>query len=162
MSFATSVGKLMRSLVRVGTREGRPNLGTEVSKTEEEWLEQLGRERYRILRQGGTEAPGSGEYVRVAPDGTYHCGACEAELFDHSSQFASHCGWPSFTEPATADAVTLIPDRSLGMRRTEVRCSRCGSHLGHVFDDGPGPTGQRWCINSLSLRLDAGDAGQQG
>lgn len=130
-------------------------MGAEVTKTEEEWLAQLGKERYRILRQGGTEAPGSGEYVRVASEGTYRCAACSAELFDHSAQFESHCGWPSFTEPAATDAVDLLPDRTWAMTRTEVRCSACGSHLGHVFDDGPGPTGQRWCINSLSLQLDA-------
>lgn len=135
-------------------------MGTEVQKTDEEWLAELGKERYRVLRKGGTEPAGSGEYIRVAPDGVYSCGACGAALFDSGAQFESHCGWPSFTEPAAADRVQLMPDRSLGMLRTEVRCSRCGSHLGHVFDDGPGPTGQRWCINSLSLRLDAGSPGE--
>lgn len=131
-------------------------MGAEVQKTEEEWLAELGEERYRVLRQGGTEAAGSGEYLRVAADGTYRCGACGAELFDTSAQFESHCGWPSFTEPAAAERVKLLSDRSFGMLRTEVRCARCGSHLGHVFDDGPAPGGQRWCINSLSLRLDKG------
>ncbi|MGH9129525.1 MAG: peptide-methionine (R)-S-oxide reductase MsrB [Acidimicrobiales bacterium] len=135
-------------------------MGTDVTKTDDEWLAQLGKDRFRVLRRGGTEAPGSGEYIRVAPDGTYRCGACGAELFEASSQFDSHCGWPSFTEPTGAEAVELIPDRSLGMLRTEVRCTSCGSHLGHVFDDGPGPTGQRWCINSLSLQLDNTERGE--
>lgn len=146
------------SLARRNAR--RPFVGSEVHKTEDAWLAQLGKERYRVLRQGGTEAPGSGEYIRVVPDGTYVCGACGAELFDHSAQFESHCGWPSFTEPTAAEHVELIPDRTFGMLRTEVRCASCGSHLGHVFDDGPGPTGQRWCINSLSLKLDEADSDQ--
>ncbi len=121
-------------------------------RSEQEWREVLGEERFRVLRQGGTEPPWSGEYVHVAPDGTYRCAACGQELFDASAQFESHCGWPSFTQPAAAGRVELVPDTSHGMVRTEVRCRRCGSHLGHVFDDGPAPTGERWCINSLALR----------
>ncbi|HZD65513.1 MAG TPA: peptide-methionine (R)-S-oxide reductase MsrB [Acidimicrobiales bacterium] len=128
-------------------------MANDVTRTEDEWRSLLGEERYQVLRQGGTEPPWSGTYVHVAPDGTYRCAACGAELFDAGTQFESHCGWPSFTEPAAAERVELVPDHSHGMVRTEVRCRRCGSHLGHVFDDGPAPTGQRWCINSLALDL---------
>ncbi|MGH9102381.1 MAG: peptide-methionine (R)-S-oxide reductase MsrB [Acidimicrobiales bacterium] len=130
-------------------------------RSEREWRSLLGADRYRVLRQGGTERPWSGEHVRVASDGSYRCGACGAELFDSSAQFESHCGWPSFTEPAAADRVELIEDRSHGMVRTEARCRRCGSHLGHLFDDGPGPTGQRWCINSLALCHEPGRAAER-
>lgn len=125
----------------------------EVTRSEAEWRELLGDARYRVLRQGATEPPWSGEYVHANQDGTYSCAACGAELFSSTSKFDSHCGWPSFTEPAVAANVELLEDLSHGMVRTEVRCRRCGSHLGHVFDDGPAPTGQRWCINSLSLEL---------
>lgn len=130
----------------------------EVTRSEREWRELLGDARYRVLREGGTEAPWSGEYVHAHEDGTYRCAACGAELFSSGSKFDSRCGWPSFTEPAVAGNVELLEDLSHGMVRIEVRCRRCGSHLGHVFDDGPAPTGQRWCINSLSLELDAKEA----
>ena len=129
-------------------------MASEVTRSEDEWRDLLGEERYEVLRRGGTERPWTGTYVHVAPDGTYTCGACGARLFEAASQFEAHCGWPSFTEPAASEAVELVPDHSHGMVRTEVRCRTCGSHLGHVFDDGPAPTGQRWCINSLALDLD--------
>jgi peptide-methionine (R)-S-oxide reductase len=125
----------------------------EVKKTEEEWLKELGPDRYHILRQAGTERPFSGQLLDVRDDGTYLCGACGAELFTSDSKFESHCGWPSFTHPQEQENVRLIEDRSHGMVRTEVRCKRCDSHLGHVFDDGPGPRGTRYCINSLSLNF---------
>ena len=125
-----------------------------VQKTEEEWRSELTPERYEILRRKGTEPPGSGEYAYSKEDGMYRCGACGAPLFSADTKFESGTGWPSFTEPALADAVELHEDRSHSMVRTEVTCARCGSHLGHVFDDGPGPNGQRYCINSLSLNLD--------
>jgi peptide-methionine (R)-S-oxide reductase len=127
----------------------------EVNKSEDEWRAELGLERYQVLRQAGTERPWSGEYVDNHADGTYRCGACGNVLFDSATKFESGSGWPSFTEPAVADAVELVEDRSHGTVRTEVRCRRCGSHLGHVFDDGPGPTGERFCMNSLALDFEA-------
>ena len=126
-----------------------------VTKTDEQWREQLSREEYGVLRQAGTERPWSGEYNDTKTQGTYSCRACDAELFTADAKFDSHCGWPSFYEPSEGDAVDLIPDNSHFMRRTEVRCRRCGSHLGHVFEDAPQtPTGDRFCINSVSIRLE--------
>ena len=125
----------------------------EIEKTEEEWRAQLGPQRYHVLREGGTEAPFSGSLLAIRDDGTYVCGACGNELFSSNAKFDSHCGWPSFTQPDEQRNVRLLDDRSFGMHRTEVRCARCDSHLGHVFDDGPGPAGTRYCINSLSLNF---------
>ena len=123
----------------------------EVEKSDEEWQSQLGPEAYRVLRHQATERAWSGRYVDHHGDGTFRCAGCGAVLFDSSSKFDSGTGWPSFTEPAVAEAVELRRDISHGMMRTEVVCRRCGGHLGHVFDDGPGPTGERYCMNSLSL-----------
>ncbi len=125
-----------------------------VIKSEEQWREELSPEQYEVLRRQGTEPAFSGEYTYSKEDGTYHCGACDAPLFSSDTKFESGTGWPSFWEPAFADAVELRKDRSHFMTRTEVVCATCGSHLGHVFDDGPNPTGQRFCINSLALKLD--------
>jgi peptide-methionine (R)-S-oxide reductase len=130
---------------------------TIVRKTEAQWLAELGPERYHVLREAGTERPFTGELLGVRDDGTYVCGACGNELFQAGAKFESHCGWPSFTHPEEQKNVRLLEDRSHGMLRTEVRCARCDSHLGHVFDDGPGPLGTRYCINSLSLNFQRAD-----
>jgi peptide-methionine (R)-S-oxide reductase len=127
---------------------------TGVQRTEQQWREELSPAEYDVLRRKGTERPFTGEYVNCHDDGIYRCRACGAELFSSTAKFNSGTGWPSFTEPAIAEAVDLHVDRGHGMVRTEVTCRRCGSHLGHVFDDGPAPTGQRFCINSGCLRLD--------
>ena len=133
-------------------------MGYEVSKADDEWRTKLSAEEYAVLRQAGTERPWTGELLDEKRVGTYSCRACGQVLFQAETKFDSHCGWPSFYAPTAQDAVELIEDRSLGMVRTEVRCARCGSHLGHLFDDAPQtPTGDRFCMNSVSLAFEAQD-----
>jgi peptide-methionine (R)-S-oxide reductase len=125
-----------------------------IEKTDQQWREELSPDEYAVLRKAATEAPFTGKYVDVKDDGVYRCRGCGAELFSSDTKFESGTGWPSFTDPANAEAVELRQDRSHFMVRTEVVCKACGGHLGHVFDDGPGASGQRWCINSCALDLD--------
>jgi len=134
----------------------------EVVKSPQEWKKALGADRYRVLFEKGTEAPYSGEYNLHFENGTYHCGACNYPLFESSSKFDSHCGWPSFDAPIDAHRIVETVDRSHGMTRTEIQCARCGGHLGHVFDDGPTATGLRYCVNSLSLEFEAPSKTQSG
>ena len=127
-----------------------------VSKTEKQWRDELTPAEYHVLREAGTERPGVGEYTDTKTAGVYSCRACGTELFRSETKFDSHCGWPSFYAPLAGDRVDYIEDRAMGMKRVEVRCANCGSHLGHVFE-GEGydvPTDQRYCINSISLRLE--------
>jgi peptide-methionine (R)-S-oxide reductase len=135
----------------------------DVVKTDEEWRAQLSKEEYAVLRRASTERPFTGEYTDAKTEGVYRCRACNAELFRSSEKFDSHCGWPSFFAPLAEDRVEYIEDVSMGMKRVEVRCATCGSHLGHVFE-GEGydtPTDQRYCINSVSLTLEPAESRSQ-
>ncbi len=125
-----------------------------VVKSEEEWKKQLSPEEYRVLREKGTERAWTGEYVHTNDSGMYVCRACGAPLYSSETKYDSHCGWPSFYDAVDSGAIVMTPDNSYGMRRTELTCARCGSHLGHIFDDGPQPTGMRHCINSVSLKFE--------
>jgi peptide-methionine (R)-S-oxide reductase len=129
-------------------------MSPKVEKSEQEWQEQLTPQQYEVLRRQGTEPPFTGEYVYTKDTGTYDCAACGAPLFSSDTKFDSGTGWPSFYEPMDEGGVEVRDDSSHGMVRTEVVCATCGGHLGHVFPDGPNPTGQRYCINSAALKLD--------
>lgn len=134
---------------------------TKVDMSEDEWRKKLTPEQYHILREKGTERAFTGKYWDTKTKGTYHCAGCGLALFVSDTKFESGCGWPSFFEPLEGAHLTETLDTTLGMRRTEVTCSRCGGHLGHVFDDGPKPTGLRYCINSASVDLDADETAEE-
>lgn len=127
---------------------------SKIHKSDEEWRSELTEEQYSVLREAATEPPFAGKYVYEKSDGMYRCAACGADLFSSDTKFDSGSGWPSFTDPATEANVETREDRTHGMVRTEVVCATCGGHLGHVFDDGPGPNGLRYCINSCALELE--------
>jgi peptide-methionine (R)-S-oxide reductase len=129
-------------------------MSPEVQKTDEEWRQELSPAQYQVLRRAGTEPPFSGEYVHSHDDGSYRCAGCGAVLFSSGTKFDSGSGWPSFYKPEDEENIERRSDSTHGMIRTEVVCKRCGGHLGHVFDDGPNPTGLRYCINSLALDFD--------
>jgi peptide-methionine (R)-S-oxide reductase len=131
-------------------------LSTQIPANDQQWRQKLSPEQYDVMRQKGTERPFTGKYVEMKDDGIYRCAGCGAELFGSDTKFESGTGWPSFTDPAVKDNVELHRDTSHFMVRTEVTCKNCGSHLGHVFDDGPGESGQRYCINSCALDFDTG------
>ena len=139
------------------TRDEKP-----LPRTEREWRDLLTPEQFEVLRNKGTERAFTGEYALTKDDGIYRCAGCGAELFRSGSKYDSGTGWPSFWEPITPQAIELHEDDSLFVRRTEVTCARCGGHLGHVFNDGPRPTGERYCMNSVSLRLDPADGPDVG
>lgn len=143
---------LILSIQSINAQDNK-TMSKTIDKTEAEWKEILTPEQYRILREKGTDIPGDGGYTKHFEKGTYHCAACDAQLFESGTKYESHCGWPSFDD-AIEGSVSYVVDKSHGMIRTEIICSRCDGHLGHIFDDGPQETtGKRYCVNTTSLRF---------
>jgi len=140
---------------QTSTQKPKSTMSTndKIVKTDEEWKKLLSPEQYNVLREKGTEMPYSGKYYKETAKGTYVCAACGEELFKSDTKFDAGCGWPSFSDVIDSSKVNYIKDNTHGMVRTEITCAKCGGHLGHVFDDGPTPTGQRYCINSVSIDL---------
>jgi peptide-methionine (R)-S-oxide reductase len=156
----TDTGRNAADSTRPDEKNGGDNMTDKVQKTDEQWREQLTPEQYRITRQGGTEPAFTGKYYDFDGAGVYRCVCCGNVLFDSNTKYHSGSGWPSFYAPDSDGAVESEIDRGLGMTRTEIKCSRCGAHLGHVFDDGPEPTGLRYCINSAALDFQAVDSSE--
>lgn len=147
-----SIAIIVKDLVYAQKKDdGEKKMNYEVQKSDEEWKKILSPEEYNVLREKGTERPFTGEYNLHFEKGDYYCRACGNLLFNSDTKFESHCGWPSFSNVDSKSAIILKEDRSFGMIRTEVLCAKCGGHLGHLFDDGPKPTGMRYCINSVSI-----------
>ncbi len=140
------------TLVTIG-QTNNITMNKKANKTEQQWADELGPEKYQVLRQCGTEAPFTGKYVNHHEDGYYYCAGCGSKLFSSEAKYDSGSGWPSFHASADTNNIIEIIDTSLGMTRTEIKCAKCGGHLGHVFNDGPTPTGLRYCVNSVSLEF---------
>ena len=160
LAAACAVAQPSNSVPPSTTRHLKPathSMTNKLTKTDAEWQKELTPEQYRVLREKDTERAFTGKFWNTHEDGTYKCAGCGLELFKSEAKFDSGCGWPSFSAPATTNAVATHDDTSFGMHRIEVLCPRCGGHLGHVFDDGPAPTGQRYCINSASLKFEKAD-----
>jgi len=141
------------AFLSIFAQDTNTNMDTKINKSEQQWAKELGSEQYRVLRESATEAPYSGKYVNFKNDGFYYCAGCGAKLFSSENKFDSGCGWPSFYAAADTSNIIEVLDESHGMIRTEIKCKKCGGHLGHLFNDGPKPGGMRYCVNSASLNF---------
>jgi len=153
MKIIITITVLLITTVNIYAQSDKKEMNKDVKKTEQQWAKEFSTEKYQVLRQCGTEAPFTGKYVNHKKDGYYYCSGCGSKLFSSKTKYDSGSGWPSFYALADSSNVIEIVDESLGMTRTEIKCANCGSHLGHVFKDGPNPTGLRYCVNSISLEF---------